>query len=94
MSRFLVIHTVEDYEKWKSVFDEHARTRQEYGGKGATLFRNADNPNNIVLLWDWESAQKAREFAQSDSLREVMQRAGVQGMPTVIFLDEVEKVKV
>jgi heme-degrading monooxygenase HmoA len=94
MSRFLVIHTVEDYEKWKPIFDEHARVRKKYGREGATLFRNADNPNNPVILWEWEGAETAREFAQSDSLREAMQRAGVQGMPTVIFLDEVETVKV
>jgi heme-degrading monooxygenase HmoA len=94
MSHFLVIHTVEDYKKWKSIFDEHASVRKEYGGKGATLFRNADNPNNLVILWDWESAEKAREFAQSNSLRDAMQRAGVQGTPTIIFLEEVEKVKV
>lgn len=94
MSRFLVIHTVEDYDKWKPIFDEHAAVRKEFGGRGATLYRNADNPNNIIVLWEWESAEKAREFAQSDSLREAMQRAGVVGAPTVIFLDEVEKVKI
>jgi heme-degrading monooxygenase HmoA len=94
MSNFLVIHTVEDYKKWKAIFDEHASVRKEYGGKGATLFRNADDPNTLVILWDWESTEKAREFAQSDSLRDAMQRAGVQGMPTIIFLEEIEKVKV
>jgi quinol monooxygenase YgiN len=94
MSHFLVIHTVEDYDQWKVIFDEHASTREEYGGKGAILYRDADNPNQLVILWDWESTAKAREFAQSDSLRDAMQRAGVKGQPTIIFLEEIEKVKV
>jgi heme-degrading monooxygenase HmoA len=93
MSHFLVMHTVEDYKKWKVAFDGDAANRKAGGGKGGTLFRNADNPNNIVILWEWESAEKARAFAQSPALRETMQRAGVVGMPTMIFLDEVEKLK-
>ncbi len=94
MSRFLVIHHVEDYNKWKPVFDEDSGPREAAGGQGGMLYRDANDPNNMVILWEWEDAQKAREFAQSPRLIEVMQRAGVQGMPTIIFLDEVEKVNV
>jgi quinol monooxygenase YgiN len=94
MSQFIVIHTVEDYEKWKKVFDEDASRRKSLGGKGARLYRNADNPNQIILVWDWESAEKARQFATSPDLREVMERAGVVGMPQIIFLEEIEKVLV
>lgn len=94
MSRFLVIHRVEDYAKWKPIFDEDSGPRQAAGGQGGTVFRDSNDPNNIVILWEWESAQKAHEFAEAPRLREVMARAGVQGMPTIIFLDDVEKVKV
>jgi heme-degrading monooxygenase HmoA len=94
MSQFIVIHTVEDYEKWKKVFDEDASRRKSLGSKGGRLYRSADKPNEMTIVWDWESAEKARQFATDPALREVMERAGVVGMPQVIFLEEIEKVSV
>jgi hypothetical protein len=38
--------------------------------------------------------EKARQFAQSEDLRETMQRAGVADQPDVYFLEEVEHVPV
>jgi heme-degrading monooxygenase HmoA len=94
MSQFIVIHTVEDYEKWKKVFDEDASRRKSLGSRGGRLYRSADKPNEMTIVWDWESAEKARQFATSPDLREVMEKAGVVGMPQVIFLEEIEKVLV
>ena len=94
MSQFIVIHTVEDYEKWKKVFDEDASRRKSLGSKGGRLYRSADNPNEMTIVWDWESLEKARQFATSPDLREVMEKAGVVGMPQIIFLEEIEKVSV
>ena len=91
MSQFLVIHTVADYEKWKKVFDGDVSRRKSGGSKGGRLYRNADDPNQMIFLADWESAEKARQFASSPGLREAMEKAGVVGMPQVIFLEEIEK---
>ena len=94
MSHFIVRHKVEDYAKWKTVFDEHGATRQAGGGQGGLLFRNADNPNELIVLWDWDSLDNARKFAASPDLRETMQRAGVADHPDIYFLEDVEKVTV
>ena len=50
MAYMLVRHKVEDYEKWKPVFDDHQATRRESGGKGGFLFCNADDPNETLIL--------------------------------------------
>ena len=88
MAYILVHHKIEEYNKWKSVFDDHSRTRAEYGSTGGKIFRNADNPNDILTLLEISSIEKAKEFAQSDSLKEAMQKAGVISMPEVYFFDE------
>ncbi len=94
MSYLLVRHKVEDYAKWKSVFDEHSTTRQASGGKGGKLFRNANDPNEMVILFEWDTLDHAHQFAQSADLRQTMQRAGVADRPDVYFLEEVEDVPV
>ena len=91
MPYLLVRHKVEDYAKWKPVYDEHAGVRKANGSKGAHLFRNADDPDEIVILLEWDDMKKVRQFSQSDELRETMQKAGVIGMPDLYFLDEVEQ---
>ena len=41
MPYVLVRHKIEDYAKWKPVFDEDATARRASGSKGGQLFRNA-----------------------------------------------------
>ena len=90
MPYLLVRHAVEDYAAWKDVFDEHAAAREEAGSLGGRLFRSSDDAEDVVTLMEWESAERAREFAESDDLRETMERAGVVGEPEVAFLEELE----
>src|SRR5919199_4326009 len=92
MPYMLVRHKVEDFENWKPVFEEHGETRRESGSKGVRLFRNADAPNETVILLEWEDLEDARRFAQSEDLRETMQRVGVADQPDIYFLEEVETV--
>ena len=92
MPYMLVRHKVEDYEKWKPVFDAHQATRRESGGKGGFLFRNADDPNETLILLEWPDLEDARRFGRSEDLRETMRRAGVAEQPDIYFLEEVEKV--
>jgi quinol monooxygenase YgiN len=94
MATFIVHHTVEDYAKWKPVFDQHAATRKAAGSKGGTLYRSADNPNELLIVWEWDSLANARKFSESPDLREVMQKAGVVGRPDIHFLERIEDVKV
>jgi heme-degrading monooxygenase HmoA len=91
MPYILVQQPVEDYDKWKAVFDEHGPTRQASGSKGGFVLRNADDPNQITILLEWDNLDNARAFAGSDDLRETMQRAGVTGPPNVYFLDQVDR---
>jgi heme-degrading monooxygenase HmoA len=91
MPYLLVRHKVEDFDRWKPVYDEHGATRKATGSLGSQLLRNADDPNEMVILFRWDTLENARRFAQSDDLREAMQRAGVADRPDIYFLDEVER---
>jgi heme-degrading monooxygenase HmoA len=73
------------------MYDEHAATRKAGGASGTAagrVFRSATNPNELVILLEWDDLEKARQFAQSEDLRQTMQRAGVVDQPDVYFLNE------
>jgi heme-degrading monooxygenase HmoA len=91
MPYLLVRHKVEDYERWKPIFDEQAAFRERSGSKGGRLWRNADDPNETVVLFEWDSLENAQRFSNSDDLRETMQRSGVADQPDVYFFEEVEE---
>ena len=47
----LVRHKVTDFAKWKPVYDAHLSARQKAGLREEHLFRNADDPNEVLLLF-------------------------------------------
>ena len=91
MPYIIVQQSVEDYDKWKSVFDEGSNNRQALGSKGGFVFRNTENPNQLTVLLEWDNLENAQAFTRSDYLREAMKHAGVMGPPTMSFLDEADK---
>ena len=90
MKQLLFRHKVEDYAKWKSVFDANVALRKAAGSQGARLFRSASNPNELVILFDWENLESARKFAEAPELQERLKRAGVV-QHDVYFLEEIER---
>jgi quinol monooxygenase YgiN len=92
MVNLLVRHSVKDFASWKKVFDEHASFREEHGCKGGELYQNAEDPNEVLIRFSWDSADHARAFASSEDLRKVMTKAGVLGAPTVTVLGDAQPV--
>jgi heme-degrading monooxygenase HmoA len=92
MPYLLVRQKVTDYEQWKSAFDAHSVTRQANGSRGGKLFRNASDPNEVIMLLEWDVLENARQFAQSEEWRNLMRRAGVVDHPTIYFLKDGEQV--
>jgi hypothetical protein len=86
MNYVLVRHKVADFSKWKPVYDAHLPARQKADLKEEHLLRNTDDPNEVILLFEADDIQKAKEFAASSDLRERMQEAGVIDKPDIYFL--------
>jgi len=86
----IVRHRVNDYEAWKSAFDEHGAVRRQHGALGHRLYRAGDDPNQVIIVNLFRDAAGAQAFAADPSLPEVMQRAGVADHPDIWFCDEVE----
>ena len=59
-------------------FDEHEGKRREYGITNRRVYRNAADPNDLVLLFDVADEARAREFGASDDLQNIMRKAGVE----------------
>jgi quinol monooxygenase YgiN len=88
MTRVLVNHKVSDYPTWKKVFDNFVDTRKAGGEKSFSIMHPTDDPNNLILLFDWDSMDNAKKFFASPELKSAMERAGVAEAPTFNYLQE------
>ena len=87
---YLLVHKkVKEYNTGKPVVDEHASMRGSAGSKGGWVMQSLDDPNEVTIILEWDDMDKARAFAQSQDLREVMEKAGVIGPPDIRFLERV-----
>lgn len=94
MAHLLVHHKVEDYNKWKLVFDGHSAFRSQSGSKGGKVFRSTNNPNEVFILLEWDNLENAMKFSQADNLKEVMKNAGVVDIPEIYFVEEAAMVSI
>ncbi len=93
MPHMLVHHKVRDFGKWRPFFEGHESARIAGGSKSGQLFQNIEDPTDVFVLYEWDSAEKARKFSTSDDLKKTMEQAGVVGVPHIHILKEVQKYK-
>jgi heme-degrading monooxygenase HmoA len=73
MAYVLIEHLVGDFETFKQVYEDDAERRHRSGSKGGQVFRAADDPNNIIIVLEWDDVERAREFAHSLELHQAME---------------------
>jgi hypothetical protein len=82
----LIRHSVEDFPKWKEVYDAHKPEREKAGVTDNKLLQDADDSNMVTIIFDAEDVERTKEFTSSDDVREIMQKAGVVSKPDIWFL--------
>jgi hypothetical protein len=85
MVRLFVRINVADYDTWREVYDQFYGERFGMGALGDAAFQLVDDPNDVTVWHDFETAEVAKAFVSSDTLRNAMERAGVQREPQMWF---------
>jgi hypothetical protein len=86
--RMHVRHQVSDYNAWREVYDEFGPVQKENGVVAEAVYQSIDDPNDVTVLHDFNTADEARAFATNPLLKDAMQRAGMAGAPTIWFTTE------
>ncbi len=89
MQYVLIIHEVEDYSAWKTIFDGAIDIRRDAGEISYQLLKYDRDANSIVHFSKWSSLESARTFFESPDLVEIRKKAGVKA-PEFIYLEEIE----
>lgn len=86
----LVKQRVADIAQWKAVFNdpELEKIRREHGLYVTGTYRAADEPATVIVVMEMENLERAKEFAQSNTLAEARKRAGAVGLPDGVWYGE------
>ena len=87
MATLAVQLTIGDYAKWRPVFDKHKPLRDKAGMRNVRVYRDADNPKEIIVWGETGDAAKARAALGGDEIKNAMKEAGVVGPPKIHVID-------
>lgn len=88
MPYVLIQHQVANCDRFEPVFKDDEARRERSGSKGGRLYRNADDPNNLIAIFEWDTVERARAFANSYELKEAVEWAGDATPPRAIVIEE------
>jgi quinol monooxygenase YgiN len=77
----VVHHPVRDYAAWKLVFDEHESVRRAHGALAHRIYRYPGDEKSVVIHNDFPSEAAVDAFVADPSLKDAMERGGVEGEP-------------
>lgn len=83
MATIFLRHPVADYERWRPHYDGDQPRREAAGIAEVGVYRDASDPNVILIVWSADDLSGFEAMMKSEALREKMQAAGVQSAPEV-----------
>lgn len=87
MATIFVRHRVKDFPTWKAAYDAFDAERRAMGVTDHGAYQTHGDPRDVTVYHHFESMDAARSFAESARLKEVMEAAGVEGVPELWFAE-------
>ena len=85
-----VKHKVGDYRNWKTSYDGLGTVRKQKGVTAAGVYRDANDPNTIIVTHQFKDMNAATGFANSAELKSAMANAGVSGPLEIWYSEDIE----
>lgn len=86
--RMFVRHDVADYPTWKKGYDGFSGYQKSHGVFFQSVWQSNENPNDVTVIHDFHSIEKAKSFANSQELKEKMAKLGVKGTPQIWYTNK------
>lgn len=86
-----VRHSVEDFNKWKEVYDTSAGFKNQFGWKRYRVYAVGGNRNDLLVMEEFNTLEDAQRFVQSKEFKNALDLAGVIGQPEILYLQGLEE---
>ncbi len=82
----LIRRVLHDFDAWKKVVSELDGLRAQHGSRGLTAYRSAGNPNEVLLVFEWDDDKPYRAYLD---LPEVQNALAATGTTEITEVSEV-----
>jgi hypothetical protein len=82
----VVTHKVANFAKWKPVYDADDSLRLANGIHSYVIGRGWPDSNKVLVAVKVDNMDKAKAFAKDPALKKAMQKSGVTGAPSIMFV--------
>jgi hypothetical protein len=89
--RVMVNHKVKDWDAWKKEFDDHKQARIDAGITDRAVGYEVGNNKMVIIVAVVNDLKKAKDFFNSKELKDKMDKAGIEGPPTIFFYTLIKK---
>jgi uncharacterized protein (DUF1330 family) len=87
MAIALILHRVNDFDTFRDVYDSVAPMQATGGVTRQSVHRMAGDPDNVLVIHEFDSLDIARSFFANPDLRDAMIRGSVKGEPRIEFFE-------
>jgi quinol monooxygenase YgiN len=87
----IVRRKLKDYDSWKKVVADANQVRKEYGSKGGTVYRNAKDPDEVYLVFEWDDTKPYMNYFNRPDVQEALANTGTTEIIEVsesIYMEE------
>jgi hypothetical protein len=63
MAHVLIQHKIAKWSEFESIFRADGPRRKKLGSKGAKVYRNVQDPENVFMVIEWDNVENAQKFA-------------------------------
>lgn len=88
MPTVIIAHKVENYKKWREIYDRDEERRSQAGLREIKAGQKAGEPNMVYMIFEASDANKVKEMMQDQDLKDLMDEAGVISKPELIIIEE------
>jgi quinol monooxygenase YgiN len=92
MSVYVIIpFRMDDYTKWKDIFDEYSHARDLWGAEGYLVYRGMDDPGSIQVVHYFTDREGAEKFMNDPSITAAIAHWNDDKLPELHVYEEVDR---
>lgn len=77
MVQLLCRNRVENFDRWKKVFDRNLETQIDCGLRLAKMWQQIDDPNNVFFIFDCKDVEQAKNMMSAPEAAQSGEESGV-----------------
>ena len=74
--KLIVRRKPKDFDAWKKLVSGMDGMRQKHGSRGATVYRNAKDRNDVVMVFDWDDQKPYTSYFGLPDVQKALAETG------------------